>query len=44
MYSILELGKQRLTVGKIYAALLVIENWKTTRFGQIPSAGIPVST
>ncbi|KAI1305266.1 Voltage-dependent calcium channel type A subunit alpha-1 [Halotydeus destructor] len=35
-----EIGKQKITVGKIYAALLILENWKTTKFGQIPSGGL----
>ncbi|XP_053596922.1 voltage-dependent calcium channel type A subunit alpha-1 [Microplitis demolitor] len=34
-----ELSKGKLTVGKIYAGLLILENWKTTRFGQIEPAG-----
>ncbi|XP_034948346.1 voltage-dependent calcium channel type A subunit alpha-1 isoform X10 [Chelonus insularis] len=34
-----ELSRGKLTVGKIYAGLLILENWKTTRFGQIQSAG-----
>ena len=34
-----ELTTGKLTVGKIYGGLLILENWKTTRFGQIePSA------
>ena len=33
----------RLTVGKIYAGFLILENWKTTRFGQIPGVGLSVS-
>ncbi|XP_046399409.1 voltage-dependent calcium channel type A subunit alpha-1-like [Ischnura elegans] len=36
-----ELSKGKLTVGKIYAGLLILENWRTTRFGQIESAGVP---
>lgn len=32
----LALSKGKLTVGKIYAGLLLVENWKTTRFGKIP--------
>ncbi|RWS16656.1 Voltage-dependent calcium channel type A subunit alpha-1-like protein [Dinothrombium tinctorium] len=35
-----ELGRQKLTVGKIYAGLLILENWKTTRFGQKPGVGL----
>lgn len=38
-----ELGKNKLTVGKIYAGLLILESWRTTRFGQIESTGAPVS-
>ncbi|XP_054715449.1 voltage-dependent calcium channel type A subunit alpha-1-like [Uloborus diversus] len=30
------LGTKQLTVGKIYAGLLIIENWRATRFGKIP--------
>jgi len=37
-----ELGKTRLTVGKVYAGLLIIENWKATRFGKNPGSGMPV--
>lgn len=36
-----ELKFEKLTVGKIYGGLLILENWKTTRFGQIqPSGGL----
>ncbi|XP_022239678.1 voltage-dependent calcium channel type A subunit alpha-1-like isoform X4 [Limulus polyphemus] len=31
------LREGNLTVGKIYAGLLILENWKTTRFGQLPT-------
>lgn len=34
-----ELNAGNLTVGKIYAGLLIHENWKTTRFGQKPGPG-----
>lgn len=34
-----ELNAGKLTVGKIYAGLLIHENWKTTRFGQKPGPG-----
>ncbi|XP_077535905.1 calcium voltage-gated channel subunit cacophony isoform X7 [Haemaphysalis longicornis] len=34
-----ELEEGRLTVGKIYGGLLILENWRTTRFGQAPGAG-----
>lgn len=37
-----ELGKGKLTVGKIYAGLLVLENWRTTKFGRIQTAGLVV--
>lgn len=30
-------------MGKIYAGLLILESWKTTRFGQIEGAAMPVS-
>ncbi|KAG9509584.1 Voltage-dependent calcium channel type A subunit alpha-1, partial [Fragariocoptes setiger] len=33
-----ELNQGKLTVGKIYAGLLVFENWRQTRFGQKPGA------
>ncbi|XP_063223249.1 voltage-dependent calcium channel type A subunit alpha-1 [Bacillus rossius redtenbacheri] len=29
----------KLTVGKIYAGLLILENWRSTRFGQIEPTG-----
>lgn len=38
-----ELGAGKLTVGKIYAGLLVLENWRTTRFGTVPGSGLAVS-
>jgi Voltage gated calcium channel IQ domain len=41
--SDLELNKGKLTVGKIYAGLLILESWKATRFGQIEGAAVPVS-
>ncbi|XP_040581847.1 voltage-dependent calcium channel type A subunit alpha-1 isoform X6 [Lepeophtheirus salmonis] len=31
-----EIGKGRLTVGKIYGGLLILENWKATKFGKMP--------
>lgn len=37
-----ELKNGKLTVGKIYAGFLILENWKTTRFGQIPGVGLAV--
>lgn len=37
-----ELGRSKLTVGKIYGGLLVLENWRTTKFGRIQPAGIVV--
>lgn len=36
------LNKNNLTVGKVYAGLLILESWRNTRFGQTES-GIPVS-
>jgi len=38
-----ELNKGKMTVGKIYAALLILESWRTTRFGRLETAGLPVS-
>ncbi|XP_076066879.1 calcium voltage-gated channel subunit cacophony isoform X6 [Oratosquilla oratoria] len=35
-----ELTYEKMTVGKVYASLLIIENWKTTRFGQIQPQGL----
>ncbi|XP_066587016.1 voltage-dependent calcium channel type A subunit alpha-1 isoform X8 [Prorops nasuta] len=32
-----ELGRDKLTVGKIYTCLLILECWRTTKFGQIES-------
>ncbi|XP_054271366.1 voltage-dependent calcium channel type A subunit alpha-1-like isoform X7 [Macrosteles quadrilineatus] len=36
-----ELGKDKLTVGKIYGGLLILESWRSTRFGQLESSGPP---
>lgn len=36
------LNRSNLTVGKIYAGLLILESWRNTRFGQLES-GIPVN-
>merc|ERR1719510_2713559 len=36
-----EIGKGKLTVGKIYGGLLILENWKTTKFGKIPNSQRP---
>ncbi|XP_053950323.1 voltage-dependent calcium channel type A subunit alpha-1 isoform X4 [Anastrepha ludens] len=35
-----QLNKGKLSVGKVYAGLLILESWRTTRFGQIDS-GMP---
>lgn len=32
----------KMTVGKVYGALLILENWRTTKFGRIQSAGLAV--
>lgn len=37
------LSKGKLTVGKVYAGLLILENWKSTRFGKIPGTNALVS-
>ena len=39
-----EIGKGRLTVGKIYGGLLILENWKATKFGKTPMMDVVVST
>lgn len=39
--DVLNTGK--LTVGKIYAGLLILESWRSTRFGQMEPQGVPVS-
>lgn len=36
-----QLNRGKLTVGKIYAGILILESWRNTRFGQIES-GLPV--
>lgn len=38
-----QLNTGKMTIGKIYAGLLILESWRSTRFGQIEPAGIPVS-
>lgn len=38
-----QLNAGKLTVGKIYAGLLILESWRSTRFGQVEPAGLPVS-
>ncbi|KAL0850452.1 hypothetical protein ABMA28_012254 [Loxostege sticticalis] len=37
--DVLNAGK--LTVGKIYAGLLILESWRSTRFGQTAPQGVP---
>ncbi|CAG9110110.1 unnamed protein product [Plutella xylostella] len=37
--DVLNTGK--LTVGKIYAGLLILESWRSTRFGQTEPQGVP---
>ena len=32
-----DIGKGKLTVGKIYGGLLIYENWKVTKFGNLPN-------
>lgn len=43
LISFTELRFEKLTVGKIYGGLLILENWRTTRFGQIQPTGGLVS-
>ncbi|XP_020288402.1 voltage-dependent calcium channel type A subunit alpha-1 isoform X5 [Pseudomyrmex gracilis] len=33
-----ELSRNKMTVGKIYVCLLILESWRSTRFGQLKSA------
>ncbi|GLV41113.1 cacophony [Carabus blaptoides fortunei] len=37
-----ELNNGKMTVGKIYGGLLILESWRSTRFGQIETSGLPV--
>lgn len=37
-----QLNNSKLTVGKIYAGLLILESWRSTRFGQVEPTGMPV--
>ncbi|KAK9704037.1 Voltage-dependent L-type calcium channel, IQ-associated [Popillia japonica] len=37
-----QLNTGKLTVGKIYAGLLILESWRTTKFGQMEPTGVPV--
>lgn len=39
-----QLNNGKTTVGKIYAGLLILESWRSTRFGQMEPTGIPVSS
>ncbi|XP_026668099.1 voltage-dependent calcium channel type A subunit alpha-1 isoform X6 [Ceratina calcarata] len=34
-----ELGRGKMTVGKIYVCLLILESWRSTKFGQIEPSG-----
>ncbi|CAH1100381.1 unnamed protein product [Psylliodes chrysocephalus] len=36
-----ELNTGKMSVGKIYGALLILESWRSTRFGQVEPTGIP---
>lgn len=38
-----QLNNGKLTVGKIYAGLLILESWRSTRFGQMEPTGATVS-
>lgn len=37
-----QLSKNKMSVGKIYAGLLILESWRSTRFGQEEPTGLPV--
>ncbi|XP_076258404.1 calcium voltage-gated channel subunit cacophony isoform X2 [Rhynchophorus ferrugineus] len=36
-----DLNEGKMTVGKIYGGLLILESWRSTKFGQIEPSGIP---
>ncbi|XP_023311464.1 voltage-dependent calcium channel type A subunit alpha-1 [Anoplophora glabripennis] len=36
-----QLNMGKVTVGKIYAGLLILESWRSTRFGQVEPTGLP---
>ena len=38
----IEIGRGRLTVGKIYGGLLILENWKATKFGKMAMSDMQV--
>ena len=46
-HGFLETGPNKLTVGKIFGGMLILENWKLTRFMPMPTkkggATLPVS-
>lgn len=37
LFGFSDIGKGKLTVGKIYGGLLILENWKASKFGNIPT-------
>ncbi|VEN47980.1 unnamed protein product [Callosobruchus maculatus] len=37
-----QINTGKLTVGKIYGGLLILESWRSTRFGQVEPTGAPV--
>ena len=39
----IDIGKGKLTVGKIYGGLLILENWKASKFGNMPSQKVSKS-
>ena len=47
MISFIETGPNKLTVGKIFGGMLILENWKLTKFMPIPlkkgGTALPVS-
>ncbi|KAK9871167.1 hypothetical protein WA026_011449 [Henosepilachna vigintioctopunctata] len=36
-----QLNTGKVTVGKIYAGLLILESWRSTKFGQVEPTGLP---
>ncbi|XP_074596871.1 calcium voltage-gated channel subunit cacophony isoform X2 [Brevipalpus obovatus] len=35
-----EIARDKLSIGKIYAGLMVLENWRATKFGKLPGTGL----
>ncbi len=42
-YHFADIGKGKLTVGKIYGGLLILENWKSSKFGHMPTQKVEIA-